>query len=264
MKLTGIVICFILFSSNVSGQRGTFTLFTDEEIQSLASEQYQRVIAANTVLDSARDADAEMVQKVGQRIFDAVKKYYGPKRIAAELKNYVWQIRLVNKKDINAVCLPGARFVIGTGMLDWAHNEGSVAVVLAHEIAHILYGHGKQRVQQALQELTGGKKLSELLSEKPAVAKDIFLAAYGGGNVALFTPFSLEQEKEADKLGMILAGIAGYNPRETIVFWERMERLTKTARQPILMSSHRGNEERQEQMQEIVDDIVKKYYHPPK
>jgi predicted Zn-dependent protease len=266
MRVAAILLCLFLSSSETSGHlnTGPDPLFTDTEVQSLAAQQYQLTLSSGKILDSASDIDAGMVQKAGQRIFDAVKKYYGPKKQASDLKNYAWQVRLVDKKDINAFCLPGARIVVGVGMLEWAQNEGSLAVVLAHEIAHILHGHGEERLQTALKEMIGGKKLTTLLTEKPAIAKDIYMAAYGAGNVALLPPFSPEQEKEADKLGMILAGIGGYNPREAIVFWERMDRWSRTGRQPVLMSAHRYDQGRQEQMLKIVDDLVKKYYHPPK
>jgi hypothetical protein len=62
----------------------------------------------------------------------------------------------------------------------------------------------------------------------------------------------------------MFAGLAGYNPREAIVFWERMGRLVRSARQPVLMSAHRGDNARLERMQEIVDDMVKNYYRPVK
>lgn len=264
--MTAMLLYLFLSSSETSGHfaTGPDQLFTDTEIQALAVQEYQLALASGSLLDSARDADAAMVQTAGQRIFEAVKKHYGPRKQASDLKNYAWQVRLIDKKDINAFCLPGARIVVGTGMLDWAQNEGSIAVVLAHEIAHILLGHGEERLQTALREMLNGKKLATLLTEKPAIAKDIYMAAYGAGNVALLPPFSPEHEKEADKMGMILAGIAGYNPREAIVFWERMDRWSRTGRQPVLMSAHRYDQARQEQMLKIVDDLVKKYYSPPK
>jgi predicted Zn-dependent protease len=266
MRVAAMLLYLFLCSSGTSGHlsTGPDLLFTDMEIESIAVQQYQLALSSGSILDSASDIDAGMVQKAGQRIFDAVKKQYGPKKQASELKNYVWQIRLINKKDINAFCLPGARIVVGVGMLEWAQNEGSLAVVLAHEISHILLRHGEERLQTALKDRLGGKKLSTLLTEKPAIAKDIYMAAYGAGNVALLPSFSPEQEKEADKMGMILAGMAGYNPREAIVFWERMDRWSRTGRQPVLMSAHRYDQARQEQMLKIVDDLVKKYYHPPK
>lgn len=239
--------------------------FTAPELETMAAQQYSSFLAANTVLDSARDKDAEMVHKAGQRIFAAIKSYYAQKKRTQELKAFTWQINLVRKKDVNAYCLPGARLIIGTGMLEWAQNEGSLAVVIAHQMGHILASHGEERLNIALKEFIGSKKLSELLSSRPNDANDIFLAAYGAGNhVGLLTPFSLEHEMEADKMGMMFAGLAGYNPRETIVFWERMGRLIWSARQPVLMSAHRGDNARIERMQELVEDMLKKFYRPVK
>jgi len=265
MKAGSLILFFVFsFFSEAFSQRGGGTkkgLFSDDDIQSLASQQFGSFLSTDKMIDTA---DAALVQKVAQRVFDAVKNYYGKKK-ANELKGYTWEVRLVDKKDVNAFCLPGARVIVGTGMFDWAQNEGSLAVVLAHEMAHLVAGHCEERLKSALQNMMNGKPLSELRQSKPADARDIFLAAYGAGsNVGLLTSFSLEDELEADRLGMIFTGLAGYNPREALVFWERMDRLSRGPRQPVLMSAHRGDEARIRNMQEIVDDMIKNYYRAPK
>ena len=106
--------------------------------------------------------------------------------------------------------------------------------------------------------------MSELLQTRPADIRDVFMASFGAGNiVGLLPPYSPEDEKEADRLGMIFTGLAGYNPRESIVFWERMDRLSRGPRQPVLMSAHPYADERNSAMQEAVDEIVKTWYKQP-
>jgi predicted Zn-dependent protease len=266
MKRIGI--CFIWFLLNGSAYREhpanpQAELFSEQELQSLANDQYQRILSTNRVLELS-NKDAETVKKMAEKIVAAVKSYYTERKQSAALKSYTWEICLVNKKDINSFCLPGARTIIGTGMLDWAQNEGSLAVVYSHELAHLLLGHGAQRFNNALKELMGGKPLSELLSGPHSVdTRDIFMAAYGAGtNVGLLSPFNQDQEAEADKLAMIFAAMAGYNPRETIVFWERMGKLANGPRQPVLMSVHPAPAGRITKMQGILENLTRKYYRP--
>lgn len=266
MKRTGLLLSFLftLTLSSPAQRKGDQKLVTDEEIQTLGAKWYQDYLTANTVLDSATDKDAAMVHEVAARVFDAAKHYYNSNKKTAELKGLAWQVSVVSKKDVNAFCLPGARFIVGTGMLDWAQNEGSLAVVLAHELAHTLQKKGEIRLRNALREKMGGKKMAELLGSNRATdARDVYMAAFGAGNiVGLLPPYSLEDEKEADRLAMIFTGLAGFNPRETIVFWERMDRLNHGPRQPILMSAHPVVEGRVEAMQQIVDEMVQTYYKP--
>ena len=108
-----------------------------------------------------------------------------------------------------------------------------------------------------------GKSLPEALTAKPADTKDLFQIAFAMGNhVGVLPPFSLKNEMEADKLGLMFTGLAGYNPREALVFWERMSQLSKTARKPELLSAHLVEEARKEEMEKIMDDMVKNYYKP--
>jgi predicted Zn-dependent protease len=264
MKKIGI--CFLWIALNgYSDKESVLSIeaagpFNEQELLSLATEQYQQVLSVNQVVD-APDKDADMVKAVAGKIDSAARSYYTQRKQSAQLKNYSWDTRLVNKKVINGFCLPGGRTIIGTGMLEWAQNEGSLAVVYAHNLAHLLLGHGEQRLKSALQEMMGGKQLAEMLSgPRSQDTKDIFLAAYGAGtNVGLLPPFSQDNEAEADRLTMILTGMAGYNPRETIVFWERMGKLANGPRQPVLMSVHPAPAERIEKMQRNVDEIMRKY-----
>ena len=267
MKRAGLLLFFVftLILSSAAQRKGDQKLVSDEEILTLGAQWYQEYLTPHTVLDSAKDKDAALVHQVAERVFNAAKSYYNANRRAAELKGLVWQVNVVSKKDVNAFCLPGVRFIIGTGMLDWAQNEGSLAVVLAHELAHTIQKRGEQRLRDALKEKMGGKKMAELLaSNRASDARDVYMAAFGAGNiVGLLPAYSLEDETEADRLAMIFTGLAGFNPRESIVFWERMDRLNHGPRQPILMSAHPVVEGRVQAMQQIVDEMVRTYYKPP-
>ena len=49
---------------------------------------------------------------------------------------------VVNQKEINAFALPGGPMFLHRGMIEAAKNEGEVAGVMAHEIAHVALRHG--------------------------------------------------------------------------------------------------------------------------
>ena len=49
------------------------------------------------------------------------------------------------------------------------------------------------------------------------------MSVYGvGAQYGAIMPYSRLQESEADQLGLVFMTMAGYDPNEALVFWERM------------------------------------------
>ncbi|MFT6111806.1 MAG: putative Zn-dependent protease [Bacteroidia bacterium] len=83
-----------------------------------------------------------------------------------------------------------------------------------------------------------------MIKEKPAVARQIVNTAVGlGGQVGMLA-FSRKHESEADEMGLIFMAMAGYNPSEAPVFWDRMGKLGGE-RPPLMLSTHPHPEARQ-------------------
>lgn len=242
------------------GLRAQGILFSGNELDEFARQEFARYVLQT---DSLRPAGAyTRLQEVNRRLVGAVARYYSA-RERQRINGYVWGVALVPENHIQAFYLPGGRLVMDTGMFRWTQKDDALAVVISHQLAHMLLAHGEKRLQGALQEKTGGKRLAELKTSRPADARDFFLTAFGAGNIALLDPFSNEQEQEADKLSMMLTALAGYDPRENIVFWKRMAYVSDGPTRPILMSAHRYDPARIAAMEEAVEAISRKYYHPP-
>ncbi|HEX8357198.1 MAG TPA: M48 family metallopeptidase, partial [Segetibacter sp.] len=192
----------------------------------------------------------------------AVTTFYQKQNLAGDLQNYQWEYNLVSSNDVNAWCMPGGKIVVYTGILPVTQNEAALAVVVGHEVAHAVAKHGSERMSQGLIQQLGGAALQVALSSKPAQTQNLFMQAYGvGSNVFGVLPHSRSQELEADKLGLIYTALAGYNPREAVPLWERMEKLSNGSKPPEFMSTHPAEATRIAKLQQQMPEALK-YYKP--
>lgn len=258
-----ILSAFIVACSNntVTG-RSQFKLLPESELQSMATSQYQQFLSTNRVVSSSSNRDAEMVRRVGLRITKAVTDYYAQKGLSNELDGYKWEYNLVDNKEANAWCMPGGKIVVYTGLLPITQNEAALAAVMGHEVTHAIFNHGNERMSQGLVQQLGGVALSIALANKPQQTQQLFLGAYGAGStVGILLPFSRKHELEADHYGLIWTAMAGYNPREAIALWQRMEKASNGQKPPEFLSTHPAEGHRIQELEKFMPEALT-YYKP--
>jgi predicted Zn-dependent protease len=124
---------------------------------------------------------------------------------------YVFAV--VDDSELNAFSLPGGYVHVTRGLLAMLNTEDELAGVLGHEIGHVLAHHSVRRASAATP--------FEVLFGLPAAALGVLSPGLGGvvagaGALAgglVLAPFSRDQEREADQIGMELAAKAGWDPR---------------------------------------------------
>lgn len=254
----------IACSTNPITGRKQFKLVSEQELQAMGNTQYRQFLSENNVVSPSRDRDAEMVRRVGQRVASAVSKFYRDNGQADALEGYKWEFNLVNDKSVNAWCMPGGKVVVYTGLLPVTRNEAALAVVMGHEISHAIFQHGNERMSQGMAAQGLGAGLSLALANKPAATQNLFNQAFGiGANVGVLLPFSRKQELEADRYGLIWTAMAGYNPREAVALWKRMESASQGNRPPDFLSTHPSEGKRIDELNRYMPEALK-YYKPRK
>jgi predicted Zn-dependent protease len=249
-------------SKNPITGRNQAHLVSESELQAMATQQYQQFLSENRVVSTSADRDAEMVRRIGQRVANAITQYYHEKNLGNALDGYKWEFNLVQNQEANAWCMPGGKVVVYTGLLPITQNEAALAMVMGHEIAHAVLQHGNERMSQGLIQELGGVALSVAVSNQPAQTQNLFLNAYGvGSQVGVLLPFSRKQELEADHYGMIWGAMAGYNPREAIALWQRMEQASNGQAPPEFLSTHPAAGNRIQQLEKYLPEALK-YYKP--
>jgi len=254
------MLLVVACTRNAITGRTQLSLVSDAEVQSQAITEYKTFLTQNKVVSATQSKDAEMVKRVGTRIANAITKYYTEQGLGKELEGYQWEYNLVSSDQVNAWCMPGGKIVVYTGLLPVTQNEAALAVVLGHEITHAVAKHGNERMSEGLVQQLGGAALSVALSSKPEATRSLFLQAYDAGStVGVSLPHSRNQEYEADKFGLVYAALAGYNPREAIPLWERMEKMSSGQKPPEFLSDHPAEGNRIQRLQEQMPNALKLY-----
>lgn len=249
-------------STNPLTGKSQFTLLPESELQAMASQQYVQFLSSNKVVSSSANKDAEMVKRVGRRITSAVESYYKQKGISEKLQGFDWEYNLVNDPAVNAWCMPGGKIVVYTGLLPITQNEAALAVVMGHEVSHALLQHGNQRMSQQMGAQAVQAGLQVALANKSQETQNLFMTAYGlGAQVGVILPFSRKHELQADQWGLNFTAMAGYNPREAIPLWERMEKAGGGQRPPEFLSTHPSEGQRIAQLNQHMPEALK-YYKP--
>ncbi len=238
--------------------RKSLNILPDSELLSMSLQQYDDVLKKSKL--SSDPSKVHMVKRVGERIARATEQFFTENGMESEIKNYKWEFSLIeDDKVANAWCMPGGKVAVYTGILPVTQNDTGLAVVMGHEISHAIAKHGNERMSQGLLAQLGAVGLSAALSTHPSETNQIFMAAYGlGTNVGILLPYSRVQESEADHIGLILMAKAGYDPREAVPFWERMNE-KGGSRPPEFLSTHPAPKTRIKDIEAEIPEAMKYY-----
>ncbi len=258
LAVIGLSLFIFGCARNAITGRNQLSLVSESDLQTMAQTQYAEVLSKSRVVTSGSDAD--MVKRVGSRIAAAVQEYYRGRGLStADLSNYRWEFNLINDSQVNAWCMPGGKVAVYTGILPVTQTESGLAIVIGHEIAHAVVGHGRERMSQEM-AAQGVGALGGAALGSDTKAGNIFNSVYGiSAEYGVLLPFSRKQELEADQYGLIFAAAAGYDPRVAIDLWTRMASLSTGQKPPAILSSHPSDAERIQKIRDMMPEALKYY-----
>jgi Zn-dependent protease with chaperone function len=148
------------------------------------------------------------------------------KRLAAVAPgaNYPYQFKVVNVADINAFALPGGYLYVNRGLIEATQNEGQLAGVMAHEMAHVALRHGTNQASRAYLGQAGLGLLGGLFGNNDASTQQTIASVGGFGLNTLFLKYSRAAEEQADVTGAQMMAKAGYDPADMVAFFDILAR----------------------------------------
>ena len=169
-----------------------------------------------------------------------------------------WEVQIVGDDSANAFALPGGRIGVNRGMFKIATDQDQLAVVLGHELAHVVARHGAERVSDNLATqaaVAAGSAYAASRGDSQGYAA----AALGlGAQVGILLPFSRIQEGEADTLGQRYMAQAGFDPRAAVTLWEKMGQ-QGGSKPPAFLSTHPSSIGRAQTLQQRAQQLLPTY-----
>ncbi|RAJ16308.1 M48 family metallopeptidase [Olleya aquimaris] len=242
------LIMFLSCATNPFTGKKTLAFIPNAQLFPTAFAQYNQVLTESNV--ETGTTRSNMIKRVGQRIAVAAERWLNANGQQGYLNDYQWEYNLIAEDIVNAWCMPGGKIVFYTGILPVAENETAIAAIMGHEVAHALANHGQQRMSAGM--LQQGLAIAGNIAIKDEQSRNAFNQYYGvGSNVLGMLPFSRSHENEADRIGLYLTAIAGYNPDEAAELWKRMAQASGGQAPPEFLSTHPANQTRIDNLTEL-------------
>jgi len=123
-------------------------------------------------------------------------------------KDVTWRFGVLDTEAINAFAAPGGYIFVTKGLYRRLNSEAELAGVLAHEIAHVTQKHHLKVLKQST--LIG--ELGKVASQKAQGSDEMVQNLIGNGAEIMARGLDKSAEFEADRVGVVYAARAGYEP----------------------------------------------------
>lgn len=123
-----------------------------------------------------------------------------------------WRFGVMDTDGVNAFAAPGGYVFITRGLLLRMRNEAELAGVLAHEIGHVIKRHHLVAIQKNAQTGLVGDLMSMAVDNSSSQYGEWKKKAISVSNELYARGLDKDDEFEADRLGVVIAARAGYDP----------------------------------------------------
>lgn len=246
------IVTLFACSTTPTGQKAFLLTSLSEENQQ-GQEAYAEILKTSKVIKNTRQS--RLVEKIGKEI-----------AAVANQPDFQWEFTTIESDEPNAFCLPGGKVAVYTGIFKYAENEAGLATIMGHEIGHALARHGGQRVSQQMATNVALAGLAAVgLSNMDSTKKTLIMAALGAGaTYGITLPFSRKHETEADEIGLKLMAKAGYDPNESVNFWDRFSQLSSGKSTPEFLSTHPNSDTRRDHLRKLIPTVMPDYQNSVK
>lgn len=235
---TGVAAALLLFSANC---------FAQAYPESEAAAAW-RALASSYVRQALKDRTVDRDPVLNARV-DAVMAAVGAAVAAVDARyaGATWRAILIEDFGHGAAAFPGQTILLDAKFVRRLQlGDAELALVLAHEAAHVLAGHGLEKLS-FMAEVAGREKLPTASAAlREFLAQDSYALA--------FQPKARLQEREADRLGAAIFFAAGYDASRALALFDKLAQLesSEERRNP---GSHEPAEVRKQAIAQVIAEL---------
>mgnify|MGYP003332880328 FL=1 len=225
--------------------RSQFIMVDESEVASASATEFAKMKKV------PGDARLAKVREIGLKIVAAARR---DDKAGVLPPSSRWEFAIIDDKTPNAFAMPGGKIGFNSGMFPYAPTDADIAVILGHEVAHVICRHGSERVSQAMGVALAAAIADEATKNSSSKTRASWMAAVGiGAQYGILLPFSRGHESEADHLGLLFMARSGYDPSAAPAFWNRFAK-AGGAKPPEFLSTHPSDATRVRQLEGWLDE----------
>jgi predicted Zn-dependent protease len=203
-----------------------------------------------------------------QRYVNRVGKWVAMHSERSELP---WNFGVIDADTVNAFAMPGGSVLVSHGLVRRLQSESELAAVLAHEIAHVVKKHQLAAIQSSLNSdvLAGFGK--EAAGRAVARRGDVMGLGGKAANVGVdalkngvfLRPLDRGMEYDADRMAVVLATRAGYDPYGLVAVMQTLAQVKGDGSGTSIFDTHPSPIDRLGELEKFVPDRLDRYASQP-
>ena len=207
--------------------RRRFMMYSREEICQLLQKELNATDNKTLIEQMLGDAKLLTINENDFQLVDGiVKQILVGNSWCDQIHDIPWHLTVVDNPDtVNAVSLPTGDIIVYTGMIKACHNRDELGLILSHEMSHVILGHSVEGISHTgLVSMIGLIFIACIWFFVPSDILSFFMHKFFNGTINLLvqTRYSRKLELEADKIGLLLASRACFDPKKAIEIWNHL------------------------------------------
>lgn len=184
-------------------------------------------ISEQQEIQIGREVERQLAQKPGFVDDPALTQYLKGigHRLAAvsERPNLPWTYHILRDSGVNAIAAPGGYVFATRGLFGFVKSPDELGFVIGHETTHVAHRHAVDLAQRDMEVQFGVTILTHI----------VFGGGYSAyilsqiGRQMIDAKYSRDKEFEADHYGIIYARKAGFDPTQSLAFFDRLRKQEK-------------------------------------